>query len=128
MATDGQHNKLIKVIFDGNKHLKHVLTDKQIVDITMIEGRFPLTKLPVCAHCEKLGLWHKGSDGKPVGYCKSCGTFTKRPVTYATYLAQQMDVDKTGDTFRKMLFVDRKADNYKRMVYLPDFSRMESGY
>lgn len=111
-------------MFDGNKHLKHVLSNDEIKQMTMIEGRFPLTKLPVCAGCEKLGLWHK-DNGKPVGYCKQCGTITKNPVTYSTYLAQRMDVDETGTTFRSMAEVDKKADWFKRAVYLPDFSRME---
>jgi hypothetical protein len=125
MATPGEHNQIIKYVFEGNKHLKHVLSDQEILDLTMIEQRFPLTKLPVCGHCERLGLWHKGTNGKPVGYCKTCGTITKKPVTYATYLASKMDVDQTGDTFRKMLLVDRQVDDYKRMVYLPDTKYME---
>jgi hypothetical protein len=126
MATDAQHNKLIQVIFDGNKHLNHVLTTEEINRMTMIEGRFPLTKLPVCGHCERLGLWHKDIiTKKPVGICKKCGSITKSPVTYSTYLSQNMDVDATGDSFRKMSIVDKKYEAYKRMVYLPDFSRLE---
>ena len=125
MASEQEHNQLIKVLFDGNKHLKHVLSDEEIKQMTIIEGRFPLTKLPVCAHCEKLGLWHKDSTGKPIGYCRQCGTITKKPVTYSTYLAQGMDIDETGKNFRNMAEVDKKADWYKRAVYLPDFSRME---
>lgn len=127
MATDYQHNQLIKVVFDGNKHLKSVLNDKQITQMTLIEGRFPLTKLPVCGHCEKLGLWHKDSiTGKPVGYCKACGTYTKSPVTYSSYLARGYDVDKTGDNFKKMSIVEKKRQDYARSVYLPDFSRLEN--
>lgn len=125
MATPGQHNQIIKCVFDGNKHLKHVLSDQEILDLTMIEQRFPLTKLPVCGHCERLGLWHKDSNGKPIGYCKKCGTITRKPITYSTYLASKMDVDATGETFRSMLLVEKEAENYKRMVYLPDNSRME---
>lgn len=126
MATDKQHNDLIAYHFDGNKHLKHVLSVDEIKDMTLIEGRFPLTKLPVCAHCEKLGLWTKDFfTGKPCGYCKACGSYTKSPVTYSTYLAQKMDVDETGASFKQMLEVDKKHDDYKRTVYLPDFSRLD---
>lgn len=120
-----QHNQLVKVLFDGSKHLNHVLSDQDILDMTMIESRFPLTKLPVCGHCEALGLWTKDSKGKPMGYCKKCGTYTRKPLTYSTYLASGYDIDKTGDNFRRMLIVDRARENYKREVYLPDFSRLE---
>jgi hypothetical protein len=126
MATPGEHNQIIKCVFDGNKHLKHVLSDQEIIDLTMIEQRFPLTKLPVCGHCERLGFWHKDLNGKPIGYCKKCGTITKKPITYATYLASKMDVDATGETFRSMLLAEKAAEEYKRMVYLPDNSRMEA--
>lgn len=126
MASDYQHNNILKVVFDGNKHFKHVLSDQEIIDMTVIEGRFPLTKLPVCGHCERLGLWHKDElTKKPVGVCKSCGTITRKPVPYSSYLASKMDIDATGDSFRKMALVDRKIDDYKRMVYLPDFKRLE---
>lgn len=125
MANDMQHNRLIKVLFDGSKHLKHVLSDQEILDMTMIEGRFPLTKLPVCGHCEALGLWTKDTNGKPMGYCKKCGSYTRKPLTYSSYLASGYDLDKTGDEFRKMAIVDKVADDYKRKVYLPDFNRLE---
>jgi hypothetical protein len=125
MATAQQHNNIINVIFDGNKHLKHVLSDQDIAQMTMIEGRFPLTKLPVCGHCEKLGLWHKDSyTQKIVGVCRSCGAITKSPITYSTYLASRMDVDETGDTFRKMAIVDKHRDKMKRFIYLPEFNNI----
>lgn len=126
MPTEKRHNDLIAYHFDGNKHLKHVLSVDEIKDMTLIEGRFPLTKLPVCAHCEKLGLWTKDFlTKKPCGYCKACGSYTKSPVTYSTYLAQKMDIDATGASFRQMLDVDKKQEDYKRMVYLPDFTRLD---
>lgn len=125
MATTQQHNKLINVIFNGNKHLKHVLTDKDIAQMTIIEGRYPLTKLPVCGRCEKLGLWHKDqTTQKIVGVCRSCGAITKNPVTYSTYLASGYDVDATGDTFRSMAIVDKNKEAVKRFIYLPEFSNM----
>jgi hypothetical protein len=127
MATDRQHNEIVKAVFKGNKHLKHVLLNSdEISKLTMIEGRFPLTKLPVCSRCEKLGLWdHDVLTGEIVGHCKACGTITRNAVTYSTYLAKELDIDKTGDSFRRMLVVDKKYDQYKRLVYLPDFSRLE---
>lgn len=128
MATDKQHNNIIKCVFEGNKHLKHVLSDQDILDMTLIEGRFPLTKLPVCGHCEKLGLWTKDpKTGKSMAFCKSCFTYTKKPITYSTYLASRMDIDETGDAFRRMSLVDKEVDEYKRTVYLPDVSRLDYG-
>lgn len=121
VASNRKHHEIIKCVFDGNKHLKHVLSSKEIQEMTVIENRFPLTKLPVCGHCEKLGLWSH-SGGKPVGICKSCGTITKSPVTYSSYLASKMDVDQTGDTFRRIATRDKNRDNYNRMVYLHDFN------
>lgn len=128
MASDLEHNNIIKYVFNGNKHLKHVLSDKDILDMTVIEGRFPLTKLPVCGHCEKLGLWTKDVlTDKPMGYCKSCGTYTRDAITYSTYLASKMDIDETGDSFRRMALVDRNLEDINRMVYLPDFTRLDKG-
>lgn len=117
-----KHHAIIKVIFDGNKHLKHVLDNDEIKQMTLIENRFPLTKLPVCGHCEKLGLWGKDSiTKKPIGVCKSCGSITQTPITYSTYLASRMDVDETGHTFRSLANIDKKVDNYNRNVYLHKF-------
>lgn len=99
VATTEQHNNIVKVCFDGNKHLNHVMSNKEIQNMTLIENRFPLTKLPVCGSCEKLALWSKGMQAT----CRSCGTITKRPITYSTYLASGMDVDGTGTTAKKVL-------------------------
>jgi hypothetical protein len=116
-----KHHEIIKVVFNGNKHLKHVLDNKEIRQMTVIENRFPLTKLPVCGHCEKLGLWSKGLKDEPIGVCKSCGAITKHPITYSTYLASKMDVDETGDTFRRMDTFQKKLDKFNRNVYLHKF-------
>ena len=117
-----RHHNIIKIIFDGNKHLKHVLSDKEIVQMTLIEDRFPLTKLPVCGHCEKLGLWSKDIlTKKLIGVCRSCGSITKNPVAYSTYLASKMDVDPSGDTFRKMTKTEKKLNDFNRMKYLHEF-------
>jgi len=90
------HNNLIKVVFDGNKHLKHVMSSKQIKKITVYENSYPLTRLPVCGHCEKLAYWNKGGTA----YCPTCGTYTKKPITYATYLASGYDIDETTCRWR----------------------------
>jgi hypothetical protein len=96
--------------------------------MTVTENRFPFTKLPVCGHCEGLGLWSYDPITKnPVGICRACGTVTKKPITYSTYLATGYDVDTTGDTFRKMLLKDRKKEELKRQLILPDFKKLDRG-
>ena len=128
MATEKEHNQIIAYNFGNNKHVQKVLSDKEILDMTIIEGRFPLTKLPVCNKCECLGLWSKDIlTGKPVGVCKSCGTITKSPVTYSTYLARGFDLDKTGAGFRNMLKIEKDMDAANRIFYLPDFNRIDGG-
>ena len=128
MATDLEHNMIIAYNFGQNKHVQKVLSDKEIAEMTIIEGRFPLTKLPVCNKCEKLGLWSKDIlTGKPIGVCKSCGTVTKSPVTYSTYLARGFDLDKSGKGFREMLNIEKKLDEKNRICYLPDFNRLDGG-
>jgi len=123
MATAAEHNQIIKIKFSGNTHLKHVLSNDEIRQMTMIEGRFPLTKLPVCGHCEKLGLWSRDIlNDEIIGICKSCGTITKKPITYSTYLASKQDVDETGDTFRRMATIDKDRDYVNRFIYLPEFN------
>jgi len=114
--TNKEHHKLLKICFDGSKHLKHVLSDEHIRQMTMIENRWPLTKLPVCGHCEKLGYWHQ-EDGHLVGACPKCGTITKNPVTYSTYLASGYDVDATGETARAIL----DDELTKRRAVLPEY-------
>lgn len=99
MASIEQHNNLVKICFDGNKHLQKVLDNEQIKNMTMIESRFPLTKLPVCGHCEGLAMWSKNRTAT----CTKCGTITKNPITYSSYLASGYDVDSTGNTAKKVL-------------------------
>ena len=86
----------------------------EIEQMTMIENRFPLTKLPVCGGCERLGFWGKGMQG----ICKKCGTVTKNPVTYAEYLATGHDIDATGATARRVLSEEREV----RSIILPDYT------
>lgn len=82
--------------------------------MTMIENRFPLTKLPVCGSCESLAFWCRGE-----AHCKKCGTITKSPVTYSTYLGSGFDIDATGHTARKVL----QDEMNKRLMILPDYGR-----
>lgn len=114
MATIGKHNQLIKIMLGGsNKHLNHVLTDEAIKSMTLIESRYPITRLPVCEHCEKLGMWNK--DG--FGVCRACGTITKNPITYSQYLSMGYDIDATGAT-AKSVFEEKKA---VRTIWLPNY-------
>lgn len=94
-----EHNELIKICFDGNKHLKHVLSQEEINKMCIIENRYPLTRMPVCGACEKLAMWHIGGTA----ICKHCGTITKKPITYSSYLASGYDIDATGETAKSVL-------------------------
>ena len=116
MATVQEHNEIVKICFDGNKHLKHVLSMEEINKMTMIENRFPLTKLPVCGHCEKLAFWSQGM----MATCKHCGTITKSPITYSSYLASGYDVDNTGHTAKNVMGkIEERRDKI-----LPDYGNI----
>lgn len=110
------HNKLMAIVFGNTKYFNHIMQDDEIRTMTMLEGSCPVTRQPVCGRCEQLALWHK-INGEPVGICKKCGTITKNPVTYATYLASGFDIDPTGMTAREAL------KHRKVMVenYVPDY-------
>ena len=92
MATIKQHNNLVKIQFGHSKYYKHVLTNGDVLRITNMENRFAISKMPVCAGCERLGLWHHGRTC----YCKHCGTITKNPITFAEYMVAGYDLDQTG--------------------------------
>lgn len=117
-----QHNDLIIKCYQGNSHLKHILTQADIHKMAVIEEGFPLTKLPVCSHCEGLGLWHKGRNGETLGVCRKCGTYTKDPLTYSNYLAKNYDVDKTGATFRNMSKAEKLRRKKNDLHYLPNYN------
>ena len=89
------------------------MSNDQINKMTLIEDRFPLAKLPVCGGCEGLAMWSAGMSAT----CTKCGTITKHPVTYATYLANGFDIDQTGETAKKIL--------EQREIILPDYARLE---
>lgn len=115
----GQHNRLMAIVFGNTKHFKHVMRDDEIKTMTMLENSCPLTRQPVCGRCEQLALWHHGEFNEPVGICKKCGTITKNPVTYATYLASGFDIDPTGLTAKEALRQRKRiVDNY-----VPDYGR-----
>jgi len=117
MASVAEHNKLMAIIFGNSKHFNHVMSNEEIRTMTMLENSCPLTRQPVCGRCEQLGLWHKGDFGEPVCVCKKCGSITKNPVTYAAYLASNLDIDPTGMTAREALRHRRRlVDNY-----VPDY-------
>ncbi|MFA4834910.1 MAG: hypothetical protein WC749_02395 [Dehalococcoidia bacterium] len=90
MATIKQHNNLIKVMFGHENYYKHILTNEAVRRVAHMEGRFATSKLPVCASCERLGLWHHGRTC----YCQNCGTVTKNPITFAEYYVQGYDLDR----------------------------------
>lgn len=117
MSTVQQHNEIVKICFDGNKHLKHVLSMDEIRQMTLIENRFPLTKLPICGSCERLGLWSVGMQCT----CKHCGTITKNPITYSSYLASGYDVDPTGATAKSVM---NQSDIIRDKV-LPDYGNLK---
>lgn len=118
MGQYDKSNNLLKIILGSGNHLKHVLTNEMIAKMTVLEGRFPLTKLPVCGHCEKLAMW--GKDG--CGICPDCGTITTKPLTYAEYLADGYDIDATGETARAVCQTQKKV----RKLWLPNTSGMRN--
>lgn len=89
----------------------------EINQMTMIESRFPLSKLPVCGSCERLAYWGNGMQG----ICKHCGTITKDPITYSSYLASGYDIDPTGHTARKVM--DERTEISE--LVLPDYDGMK---
>ena len=94
------------------KHLKHVLTQPMIDKMCRIEARYPLAKLPVCGHCERLGMWGKGG----ICHCLKCGTITTKPVTLAEYYAAGYDMDGATGEDRSQVMHEKIARN----IILPD--------
>lgn len=113
MSTIAEHNNLIKICFDGSKHLKHIMTVSEGAKTVAVENRYPLTRLPVCGGCERLAYWHHNKTA----WCKHCGTVTQQPITYANYLACGYDIDATGATAKLVLDKERQ----KREIILPSY-------
>ncbi len=111
MATIDKHNQIIKVNFGQGKHFQHVLTNKDIQRMTMLEGRYPVSRLPVCSGCERVAYWGHGGQG----VCPECGTITKDPITLSEYMAKGYDIDRTG------LGRDTKDEMNNRDVILPAY-------
>ena len=112
MATIDQHNQIMKVNFGHSKHFKHILTNDDIRRMTVVEGRYPISRLPVCAGCEQVAYWGHGGQG----VCPDCGTITKNPITLSEYMVKGYDIDKTGygrDTAPEMQVRDVLLPEYK---------------
>lgn len=110
MASIAQHNNLLKCMVGGQAHFRHILTNDRIAKMTMLEGRYPITRLPVCEHCERLAMWSgKNVKGEKIGTCPHCGTRTVNPFTYAEYLMHGYDVDKSDG--REATGIEMRARN-----------------
>lgn len=79
--------------------------------MTVLEGRYPISRLPVCPRCEGLAMWGHGGQG----ICTKCGTIDRDPVTLSEYMTKGYDIDQTGITRHE------KEDLKNRIFYLPDY-------
>lgn len=113
MADPREHNNFIYRVMSDQKHLKHVLTQEDIARMTMIEGRYPISKLPVCSHCEGLAMWGKGM----IGVCTKCGTTTLNPITLSEYYLKGYDLDGVTGEDRAQVTHERNA----RKEIIPEF-------
>ena len=68
-----QAKDIIKLSYN-DKHIVHVLSNEKVNEMTQLSQRYPITRLPVCNHCEALGLWRFTKMKEPAGYCEKCGT------------------------------------------------------
>jgi hypothetical protein len=106
-------NRLFKCINGDKSHFRHMLTNDTVRLMTMIEGRCSVAKQPMCGWCERVALWNRGSDGRPVAYCHVCGSTTSNPITYAEYLANGYDipeVERKSPAGKEMLKVQHLLD------------------
>lgn len=88
----------------NNKHIQHVLSVDRINEMTQIEQRYPITRLPVCNHCEALALWSKtkvDNQIKRTATCLKCGYITYEPITYAEYLVSGYDLPDSMNSEQK---------------------------
>ena len=95
-----QTKDIIKLSYN-DKHISHILTDERINEMTQVSKRYPFTKLPVCNHCEALGMWGFTKLQEPAGYCHRCGTITVKPISYAEYLVSGYDLPSNMSAEKK---------------------------
>lgn len=116
MASIAEHNDEIRTIFQSNKHYRHILTVDKINEMANIEKRYPVSKFPVCGHCERTGLWGKDKvTKKPACYCSACGTVTKNPITLSEYYIQGYDIDGAGFSGKN----DARREKQARNIIIP---------
>lgn len=111
MATIREHNRLIRVMFGGTKHFRHVLTMDDLAKLNRLEERYPYSRRPVCEHCESLAYWDKGGEA----FCPKCGTITHNPITLSEYYVKGYDLD--GSAFAR----HKERDLRDREDVLPRF-------
>ena len=95
-----QAKDIIKLSYN-DKHIVHVLSNEKVNEMTQLSQRYPITRLPVCNHCEALGLWGFTKMKEPAGYCEKCGTITVGPISYAEYLVAGHDLPGTMNAEKK---------------------------
>ena len=95
-----QIKDIVKLSYN-DKHITHVLSNEKVNEMTQLQQRYPITKLPVCNKCEALGLWGFTKMKEPAGYCERCGTITVKPICYAEYLVQGYDLPDTMSAEKK---------------------------
>lgn len=111
MATIREHNHLMRCVLGNTKHFKHILTRDDLSRITGLEKRYPVSRRPVCEHCESVGWWRKGK----ACFCPTCGTITKHPITLSEYYIKGYDLDGS----RSGLSKEVKITKIKRDRILP---------
>ena len=98
MAIDNikKSNLLVLEMTGGSAHTRRTLTKGDIYKIRDVEIAVPIVSQPVCERCERICMWDSTVDMWnqiiPIAYCDSCGTTTKKPMTYGEYLANGHDI------------------------------------
>jgi len=87
-----KNDNLIKISY-ANTHIRHCLSVEKVHEMTQVEKRYPIARLPMCNHCEAVALWSPMTgDGKRTGTCLNCGTVTIDPITFSEYLVAGYDL------------------------------------
>lgn len=95
-----KNRDFLKISYN-DKHIKHCLSVEKVNEMTQVEKRYPMARLPVCNHCEALALWSRPlEDGRATGTCLKCGTITIDPINLAEYLVSGYDLpmDMSAET------------------------------